>query len=341
MLKTLPVTKAVGTVLAHDITKIVPGHSKGRAFKKGHIVTEEDVEQLRNLGKENLYVMELKEDEMHENDAALMLASALAGRGIEVAGEPKEGKLELKAAYDGLLKVDARALYRFNLLGEVMCATRHNNTMVRKGEPLAGTRAIPLIIGRSLVGRAVEICREAESILHILPVRKARVGVVITGNEVYYGRIKDKFRPVIEKKIDEIGSTIEDVCYTPDDREKIADRLRDLLVNGADLIVTTGGMSVDPDDVTRLAVADAGAEVLTYGSAVLPGAMLMVAYIGEVPVIGVPACGMFHDITLFDLLLPRILAGERIGREELAALGHGGLCLNCEVCRFPVCPFGK
>jgi hypothetical protein len=341
MLKTLPVTKAVGTVLAHDITKIVPGHSKGRAFKKGHIVTEEDVEELRDLGKENLYVMELKEDEVHENDAALMLASALAGKGIEVTGEPKEGKLELKAAHDGLLKVDAHALYRFNLLGEVMCATRHNNTMVRRGEILAGTRAIPLVINRSLVGKAVEICREADSILHVLPVRKARVGLVITGNEVYYGRIKDKFRVVITKKIDEIGSTISDVFYTPDDREMIADRLRELLVNGVDLIVTTGGMSVDPDDVTRLAVADAGAGGMTYGSAVLPGAMLMVAYIGEVPVIGVPACGMFHRITIFDLILPRVLCGEKIGREELARMGHGGLCRQCQTCRYPICDFGK
>ncbi|OIP64466.1 MAG: molybdopterin-binding protein [Nitrospirae bacterium CG_4_9_14_3_um_filter_53_35] len=341
MVKTLPVHDAVGTVLAHDITEIIPGQFKGRAFKKGHIITESDIEHLKNLGKEHLYVLEIGGEDLHENDAAVMLASALAGRGIMVSKEPKEGKLELTAAYEGLLKVNVQALYRFNLIGEVMCATRHTNTYVKKGEILAGTRAIPLVIHKKIIEKAVAVCKEAGGVLHLLPLRKAGVGVVITGNEVYHGRIKDRFRPVIQKKVEEIGSSIVDVRYAPDERKVIAGHIRDLIGKGADLIVTTGGMSVDPDDVTRLAVADAGAEEITYGSSVLPGAMLMVAYMGDIPVIGVPACGMFHDITLFDLILPRVLAGERIGREALAALGHGGLCLNCETCRFPVCPFGQ
>ncbi len=340
-MKTLPVQEAVGTVLAHDITEIIPGQFKGRAFKKGHIITEADIEHLRDLGKEHLYVMEIGGDELHENDAAMKLASALAGEGITVSKDPREGKLELAAAYDGLLKVNVQALYHFNLLGEVMCATRHTNTYVKKGEILAGTRAIPLIIRKKIIEKAVAFCNEAGAVLHVLPLRKARVGVVITGNEVYYGRIKDRFRSVITRKVTEIGSSISDVRYAPDQREVSAGHIRDLVAEGTDLIVTTGGMSVDPDDVTRLAVADAGSGEITYGSAVLPGAMLMVAYIGDVPVIGVPACGMFHDITLFDLIFPRILTGERIGREALAALGHGGLCLNCKTCRFPVCPFGK
>ncbi|MEK6776492.1 MAG: molybdopterin-binding protein [bacterium] len=341
MLKTLPVQESVGTVLAHDITEIIPGQFKGRAFRKGHIITESDIEHLRDLGKEHLYVLEIGVDEMHENDAAMQLASVLAGKGVTVSREPREGKLELAASYDGLLKVNVQALYRFNLIGEVMCATRHTNTYVRQGEILAGTRTIPLVIQKKTIDKAVAICKEAGAIVHVLPLLKTNVGVVITGNEVYYGRIKDKFRPVITRKVTEIGSRISDVRYAQDQREIIAGHILDLIAAGSDLIVTTGGMSVDPDDVTRLAVADAGAREITYGSAVLPGAMLMVAYIGEVPVIGVPACGMFHDITLFDLIFPRILAGERIGREALAALGHGGLCLNCKICRFPVCPFGK
>lgn len=340
-MKTLPVQESVGTVLAHDITEIIPGQFKGRAFRKGHIITESDIEHLRDLGKENLYVLEIGGDEMHENDAAMQLASVLAGKGVTVSKEPREGKLELAASYDGLLKVDVQALYRFNLIGEVMCATRHTNTYVRQGDILAGTRTIPLVIQKNTIDKAVTICKEAGAIVHVLPLLKANVGVVITGNEVYYGRIKDKFRPVITRKVTEIGSRISDVRYAQDQREIIAGHILDLIAAGSDLIVTTGGMSVDPDDVTRLAVADAGAREITYGSAVLPGAMLMVAYIGDVPVIGVPACGMFHDITLFDLIFPRILTGERIGREALAALGHGGLCLNCKICRFPVCPFGK
>jgi hypothetical protein len=340
-MKTLPVHQAVGTVLAHDITEIIPGQFKGRAFKKGHIVTEEDVEHLKRLGKEHLYVLEIDDEKLHENDAAWELASALSGTGVVISGEPNEGKQELIAQYDGLLKVDVHSLYRFNLLGEVMCATRQSNTLVQQGDIVAGTRAIPLIIDKKTIEKAVHICREAGALLHIKPLRQANVGLVITGNEVFYRRIQDKFRPVIQKKMDAFGSRIIGSFYAPDDRDVIAGHLKKLIEKGADLIVTTGGMSVDPDDVTRLAVADAGAGEITYGTAVLPGAMLMVAYMGDIPVIGVPACGMFHDITLFDLIFPRILAGEKIGREELAALGHGGLCLNCDVCRFPVCPFGK
>jgi molybdenum cofactor synthesis domain-containing protein len=337
----LPLQKAVGTVLAHDITEIIPGHFKGRAFKKGHIITQNDVAHLRNLGKEHLFVLQISEVELHENEAALRLASALAGEGVIPAEEPKEGKVELRAARDGLLTVNVEALYRFNLLGDVMCATRHRHTLVKAGELLGGTRTIPLVIPKERIDLAEAICREAGGILHVLPLRVAAVGVVITGNEVYYGRIRDRFRPVVQKKVEEVGSRIVDVRYAPDEREVIARHIRDLMAQGVDLILATGGMSVDPDDVTRLAVADAGAKGMVYGASVLPGAMLMVAYIGEVPVIGVPACGMFHTVTLFDLIFPRLLAGERIGREEIAALGHGGLCLDCAECRFPVCPFGK
>ncbi len=341
MVQILPLKEAIGTVLAHDITEIVPGRFKGRAFRKGHVVTREDIEHLRDLGKEHLHVLKISEVELHEDEAALLLAAALAGNGILCSRSPKEGKVELQAADDGLLKVDIEALYRFNLLGDVMCATRHSNTLVKKGDRVAGTRAIPLVIRRERVEQAEAICREAGGILKLLPLRKARVGVVITGNEVYYGRIRDRFRPVVESKVQAVGSHIVDVRYAPDKREVIVQSMRELLDQGADLILATGGMSVDPDDVTRRAVEDAGADPIVYGASVLPGAMLMVAYIRDIPVIGIPACGMFHSTTLFDLLFPRILAGERIGREEIAALGHGGLCLNCEECRFPVCPFGK
>ncbi|NOY52224.1 MAG: molybdopterin-binding protein [Deltaproteobacteria bacterium] len=341
MVHVLPLQAAIGTVLAHDITEIVPGRFKGRAFRKGHVVTRADIDHLRDLGKEHLYVLKISDIELHEDEAALRLASALAGDGIEHDCSPKEGKVELRAADNGLLKIDVAALYRFNLLGDVMCATRHDNTVVKKGDRVAGTRAISLVIPLGRVEQAESICRGAGGILKVLPLRKAHVGVVITGNEVYSGRIRDRFRPVVEGKVEELGSEVVDVRYVPDRREAIAQSVRDLLDQGADLILATGGMSVDPDDVTCHAIEDAGADPVIYGASVLPGAMLMVAYIGEVPVIGIPACAMFHSITLFDLLFPRILAGERIGREQIAALGHGGFCINCPECRFPVCPFGK
>jgi len=377
--KTIPVREAVGTVLAHDITEIRQGEFKGRAFKKGHIVKEEDIEHLLRLGKEHLYVLEIGPDDMHEDEAAYALARALMGEGVEISGEPKEGRINIIAQRDGLLKVNREALLKFNMLGDVMCATLHNNSVVKKGQIVAGTRAIPLVVKRETVERAVEIAEKSRAInqgnspssgvIEVKVMRRPRAGIVITGNEVYYGRIKDAFAPIITKKIEAFGGEIVGIYYAPDDVEFIEARLRELLQAGADLLITTGGMSVDPDDVTRFAIRKLGATDITYGSAVLPGAMFLVAYIRAVeqqssraveeevekeditlqhdcstaiiPILGIPACGMYHKTTVFDLILPRVLAGERIGRYELAELGHGGLCLNCKECRFPVCPFGK
>lgn len=339
--KTIHVTEAVGAVLAHDITEIRPGEFKGRAFKKGHVVKAEDVCHLQRLGKEHLFVLQVADDEMHENDAAFAIANALMGDGVAIKGDPKEGKISIIAGRDGLLKIDRDALLEFNMLGEVMCATLHDNTIVKKGQTVAGTRAIPLVVKKHIVDAAVAVGAKGRTIIQVKEVRKPKVGVVITGNEVYHGRIKDAFAPVITRKIEEIGGDLVGVYYAPDDKAFIVDRLRELLKAGADLLITTGGMSVDPDDVTRFAIRELGATDITYGSAVLPGAMFLTAYLGEVPILGIPACGMYAKTTIFDLVLPRILAGEKIGRRELAALGHGGLCMKCDVCRYPVCPFGK
>jgi molybdenum cofactor synthesis domain-containing protein len=387
--KAIPVQQAVGTVLAHDITEIRPGEFKGRAFKKGHIIKEEDVCHLQRLGKEHLFVLSIAGDEMHENDAAYALANALMGEGVKIKGEPKEGKIDIIAERDGLLNINRDALLEFNMLGEVMCATLHNNTLVKQGQTVAGTRAIPLVVKKSIVEEAVRIAKEVQSskfkvqgselisairnpksemnkpigIIEVKELRKPKAGVVITGNEVYHGRIKDAFAPVITKKIEELGGELVGIYYAPDDQAFIIERLQELLNAGADLLITTGGMSVDPDDVTRFAIRELGATDITYGSAVLPGAMFLVGYLSKVqssefkvqrgdselgtlnselvPILGIPACGMYAKTTIFDLILPRILAGERVGRKELAELGHGGLCMKCDVCRYPVCPFGK
>ncbi len=372
-LKTIPVCDAVGMVLAHDITEIRKDEFKGRAFKKGHIIKEEDIDHLLRLGKENLYVLELGSDEIHENDAAYSLAEALMGEGVRMEGEPKEGKINIVADRDGLCKINREALFEFNMLGDVMCATLHNNTVVKKGQVIAGTRAIPLVVKREIVEEAVRIAKEVRSsefrgwggVIEVKGLRKPKAGVVITGNEVYHGRIKDAFAPIITKKIKEYDGEIIGIYYAPDDESFIEARLKELIDAGADLLITTGGMSVDPDDVTRFAIRKLGATDITYGSAVLPGAMFLVAYLDQrqntpsltlpprgggqgwgggselIPILGIPACGMFNKITVFDLILPRVLAGERIGRVELAELGHGGLCLTCEECRYPLCPFGK
>lgn len=344
--RTVPVAEAVGKVLAHDITEIRRDEFKGAAFRKGHVIGEEDVCRLQRLGKERVYILSLAEDELHEDDAARALASALMGEGVRAEGGPREGKINILADRDGLLKINRHALLRFNLLGDVMCATLHDNTVVRRGQVVAGTRAIPLVVKRGLVEEAVSAAEDGGKVIRVKELRRPRAGVVITGNEVYKGRIRDAFAPVIRRKLSEVGGEVVGVYYAPDDEEFIAGRLAELLGAGADLLITTGGMSVDPDDVTRFAIRKLGAMDITYASAALPGAMFLVAYLqgggGEpIPVLGIPACGMYHRTTVFDLILPRVLAGERIGRRELAELGHGGLCLNCAECRYPVCPFGK
>lgn len=395
--RTVPVSEAVGMVLAHDVTEIRKDEFKGPAFRKGHVIRQEDICRLQRIGKDRLFVLSLGPDELHEDDAALAMAQALMGPGVAIKGEPREGKITIIAERDGLLKIDTDALRSFNLLGEVMCATLHTNTVVKKGREVAGTRAIPLVVKRELIDKAVHIARKAGTspfaplpssqgagvgepsqlsgertearggVIAVKELRKPKAGVVITGNEVYHGRIKDAFAPVIRSKVEEYGGEIVGLYYAPDDEQYIEARLRELLNAGADLLITTGGMSVDPDDVTRFAVRNLGAADLTYGSPVLPGAMVLVGYIGQqsavgsqqlttrddldcrpstddrrpIPILGIPACGMYHRTTVFDLILPRVLAGERIGREELAELGHGGLCLHCSECRYPVCPFGK
>jgi molybdenum cofactor synthesis domain-containing protein len=341
MNKTVKIEQAVGMILAHDITEIRKGEFKGRAFKKGHKIQEADLCHLQRLGKRRLYVLDVEEGYLHENDAATAMANAFCGSGVKCSDEPREGKIELVAARDGLLKVDVASLTRINLLGQVMCASRHTNSPVATGDVVAATRAIPLVVREELVTEAVRIAEAGTGVFHILPVRKARVGIVITGNEIFTRLVEDQFEAVLRKKIDRIGSSTTGVAFAPDDPDAIEKEVTRLIQEGADLILTTGGMSVDPDDVTRQGVERAGAEEFIYGASVLPGAMLMIAYLGDMPVIGVPACGLYHETTILDLVLPRILAGERLTRRDMAALGHGGLCLNCPECRFPICPFGK
>lgn len=390
--RTIPVTEAVGKVLAHDVTEIRKDEFKGRAFRKGHVIRHEDICHFQRLGKERLFVLSLGPDEMHEDEAAAALASALMGEGVRIEGEPREGKINIIAARDGLLRINRDALLAFNMLGDVMCATRHGNTLVKKDHIVAGTRAIPLVVKKSVVEEAVRIasmeradhvgvkkrehgslgpydCNTVASVqrtgvIEVKKLRKPRAGVVITGNEVYHGRVRDAFAPIITNKIEALHGEIVGIYYAPDDEKFIEERLRELLNSGADLLITTGGMSVDPDDVTRFAIRNLGATDIAYGSSALPGAMVLVGYLKKVlssefgvrsernlepgtensepvPILGIPACGMYHKITVFDLILPRVLAGEKIGRKDLAELGHGGLCLNCRECRYPVCPYGK
>ncbi len=331
---------AVGMVLAHDITRIVKGEFKGSLFKKGHVIQPEDVSKMLDVGKNNIYVLKLGDSEVHEDEAGVRLGRALCGTGV-FTRPPEESRVNLFAEADGLLKIDVEAVERINDRPLVICATLPNNTPVQRGQMLAGTKVIPLVVDEADIKAAEEICAASEGVIRVLPYQKKKVGCVITGSEVFYNRIPDAFAPVITQKVENYGSEILEITYAPDDLDIISGKILELKEKGADVIFTTGGMSVDPDDMTPTAIKKTGAEIVKYGAAALPGAMFMMAYLGDIPIFGVPACGMFFRTTVVDLLLPRIFAGERIERRDIVNFGVGGLCMQCEVCVWPKCTFGK
>ena len=335
---------AQGHVLCHDITVIVRRVKKGVAFKKGHVVTEEDIPELLKLGKDHLYVWEKDENMLHEDEAAAILRDVCMGRNMSPS-LPSEGKIELTADCDGLLVIDSARLLAVNSIPDVMIASRHGMTPVKKGDKLAGTRVIPLVIGKDVMQRVREAAG-GRPLMDVLPFRPLRCGIVTTGSEVFYGRIQDTFTPVVEQKVAEYGMTVIGHEKCPDDRETIIAAIHRLRDMGAELILTTGGMSVDPDDRTPAAIRDSGARVVTYGAPVLPGAMMLIGYLPgkdgkEIPVLGLPGCVMYAKRTIFDLMLCRVAAGVKIVREDIVKLGEGGLCLNCPVCTYPNCGFGK
>lgn len=344
-MKCIKTQDAVGQVLCHDITQIIPGKKKGPVFKKGHIVQEEDIPVLLSVGKENLYVWEKNDSMLHEDEAAEILRGiCMKDSPCMNASQPSEGKIEIRAACDGLFKINSEKLVKINSLGQMMIATIHGNTAVRKGDKLCGTRIIPLVIEKEKMEAAEKIAG-SKPILSILPFKKAKAGIVTTGSELEKGLIPDAFAPVLEKKLSEFGSEILGQSFPGDDSEKIKKAILDFAQKGADIILCTGGMSVDPDDRTPGAIKATGADIISYGAPVLPGAMFLLSYLEfagrTIPVMGLPGCVMYAGRTIFDLLLPRILAGERLCGNDFAVLGEGGLCLGCKDCRYPNCGFGK
>ena len=338
-MKQVNVQDAVGTVLAHDLTQIIPGEYKGPKFRKGHEITEDDIPVLLSMGKKHLFVLEKDDTDVHENEAAYRIASKAAGENISLS-EPSEGKIELRAEVDGLLRIDRERLYKLVAQDEIMFATIHDNVVVRKGQKLAGTRIIPLFVAEAVMQKAEEILADGP-LVSIAPLKNMKVGIVTTGSEVYSGLIEDAFGPVLVKKFGALGSTVVKQLFADDDEDMIADCIRQLFDEGMDIIGITGGMSVDPDDRTPSGIRKAGGEVISYGAPVLPGAMFMLSYIGDVPVVGLPGCVMYSRTSIFDLIVPRLLAGERVSKADINRLAVGGLCLNCETCTYPVCGFGK
>jgi len=342
-MKQIKTVDAVGHVLCHDITQIIKDEKKGVVFKKGHVVKEEDIPVLLSVGKENLFIWENQEGMLHENDAAEILYDICKSNHTRPT-KVKEGKIEVIADIDGLLKIDKEKLYKINSLGEMIISTRHGNIPVKKGDKLAGTRIIPLVIEESKMNEAKKIGGN-KPVMEILPFNHKNVGIVVTGSEVYAGIIKDTFGPVIAEKFSEYDTSIIGQTIIGDERKNIAAAVMKYIEKGADIVVCTGGMSVDPDDSTPGAIKDTGAKVVTYGAPVLPGAMMMVTYYDyngkNIVILGLPGCVMYSKRTIFDLILPRIMADDIIVKEDIDKLGLGGLCLDCKTCTFPNCGFGK
>lgn len=339
-MKLMKTEEAVGQILCHDITQIIKGVTKDAVFRKGHVIREEDVPVLLSVGKDHIYIWENNEHMLHENDAAQILYDICKNEYMHPS-DVKEGKIEVIADCDGLLKIDRELLKNINSLGEMMIASRHGDFPVKKGDKIAGTRIIPLVIEKEKMEAAKAVAGD-KSIFEIKPFLKKKVGIVTTGNEVYHGRIKDTFTPVILEKVAEYNATVIGHEISDDSHENISFCIKKLLKMGADMIICTGGMSVDPDDRTPAAIRSVAGDVVTYGAPVLPGAMFCLAYYEKnIPVMGLPGCVMYAKRTIFDLVLPRVMAGEILTDEDFHVLGEGGLCLSCPICTFPNCGFGK
>ncbi len=339
-MKLMNTVDAVGQVLCHDITQIIKDEVKGPVFRKGHIIREEDIPVLLSVGKDTIYIWENDENMLHENDAAEVLRDICQNENMH-ATEPKEGKIELIADADGLFLVDLERLRAINALGEMMIATRSAGFMVKKGDKLCGTRVVPLVIEKAKMERAKEVAGDTP-IMRLVPVKAKKYGVVTTGNEVFYGRIQDTFTPVIEGKLKAFGCEMISHVVLNDDHAKITEAINSMLNEGCEMVFCSGGMSVDPDDKTPLAIRNTGANIISYGAPVLPGAMFLVSYSEDGrPICGLPGCVMYAKRTIFDLVLPYLVTDTPVTKEWLAGLGNGGLCLNCPVCHFPNCGFGK
>lgn len=339
-MKCIKTTEAVGHMLCHDLTRIVKGEMKGVQFKKGHIVKEEDIPMLLSMGKENLYVWEAGENMLHEDEAAEHLCAVAINDNMDRKG-PSEGKIELKAACDGLFTINTELLDTINAMDDIMIAARYSDTAVKKGDKLAGMRVIPLVIEKEKI-QAMEQAANGQKLFSLTPFKLKKAGIVTTGNEVYTGKIKDTFTPVVEEKLNRYGIEVVAHEYSNDDKEVTIAAINALREKGVDMVVCTGGMSVDPDDRTPAAIRDSGANIVTYGAPVLPGAMFLLGYYDDgTPVMGLPGCVMYAKGTVFDLILPRIAAGVKVEKSDIVKLGNGGLCLGCENCTFPRCGFGR
>jgi molybdopterin biosynthesis enzyme len=334
----IDVDEAIGKMLCHDVTRIVAGCFKGAQFNKGHIITEDDIKMLKSIGKYHVYVIELDEDEVHEDEAGLRLARAAADKGVGLRG-PSESRVNLISQRKGVLKVNTDILKQVNALPDIVLSTLHRNTVVEENQMIAATKIIPLVIKEKILQEAEKIMKESP-VVQVVPFHKKKVSIVVTGKEILDNKIRDGFTPVLAVKMQAFDAQILATEFVADDERDIAEAILKQAASGSEIIMVTGGMSVDPDDRTPMGVKKAGVEIIKYGSPVMPGAMFLLGYLGEIAVLGVPACSMYARVTVLDLIIPRIMAGQKLSKDDIEALAHGGLCRSCEVCHFPNCTFG-
>jgi hypothetical protein len=339
-MKKIEIEDAVGMALGHDVTQIIPGKYKGPRFRRGHLIREEDIPEFLKVGKEHIYVMDLKAGMIHEDDAALRLGKAFSGNNIKITG-PSEGKVTFYSKIKGLLQINVPLLHRINFSKNIILSTIHRCTPCAPRMAVGATRIISLTAPEREIEKVENWCNKYGPVIEVFAYRKLNIGVIITGNEIFHGRIKNGFDNTVGKKVLHFGSKVIRKIIVPDDIHQISEALLEFRHDPIDLILVTGGLSVDPDDVTQAGIKKAGTRIIFYGTPVLPGAMFLYGMLGEKPVLGLPACVFYHPVTLFDILFPRILVGEVLKRREMSALGHGGFCQNCDPCHFPSCPFGK
>lgn len=339
-LKKIDTKDAAGSVIPHDLTKVVPGSYKGPAFKKGHLVKPEDIPHLLDIGKAHIYVLELGPDELHEDEAIGRLAKAVCGPGL-VMNPPGEGRINLKASVSGLVKIDIEAVDEINDIPDAIISTIHQNQMVKEGDLVAAVKVVPLVVPRALAEKAEAISAKHSPVISVTPLPVKKAAFIIVAGEVFSGRIKDKFGPVLKEKATRYGLTVNGEDQCPDDQPTVTAAILKQAQAGAEIIIAAGGMSVDPDDITPAAIKATGAEVVTYGTPVLPGGMFMLAYLGTTAIIGLPACGMAASNTVLDLVLPRLMLGEKLTKKDFTRMGYGGLCRACPSCNFESCAFGR
>jgi len=336
-LKKIKVENAIGMTLAHDITEVIPGKKKDVAFKRGKVIEKKDIERLLDLGKGHIFAFDKGIKGIHEDEAGMRIARSIMDEKMEPV-PPKEGKVIIKSKVNGLFYVNDKNLYEINKIPDILLSTVPNRHPVKIGDVVAATRIIPLYIKEKELKKVERVGEKG--IISIKPFKSFEVGLVITGSEVFSGRIKDGSY-VVEEKIKGYGLDVIGKTLVPDDIIAIRDAIRGFFNAGAEIVITTGGLSVDPDDITREGIEATGAEELFYGTPVFPGAMFLVARLKGRYILGAPACVYYNKNTVLDIILTRIMAGERMHKNDMVKLSYGGLCLNCDVCHYPTCFFGK